>query len=75
MSNPSLERGQEETWISVKDRVPPVGVVIDTKIDDEKGVRNEQQLVFENPLWFFPDHSMYAYYKPTHWKPLNIHQS
>jgi hypothetical protein len=61
----------DNNWISVKEKMPPVGVVIDTKIDDENGVRNETQLVFDNPLWFFPDHKMYVYYKPTHWKPTN----
>jgi hypothetical protein len=58
----------KDPWISVEDRVPPVGVVIETKVDRGNGVTNEQKLVFDNPLWFFPDHSMYVYYQPTHWR-------
>jgi hypothetical protein len=39
-----------------------------TKIDDERGVRNEQTLKRQGRLWFYPDDSMYVYYTPTHWK-------
>lgn len=48
----------------------PEGVEVMTKIDDECGVRNEQPLKREGGLWFFPDKSMYVYYTPTHWKPM-----
>lgn len=48
----------------------PQGVAVMTKIDDEKGCRNEQALVRQRNLFFFPDMSMYVYYTPTHWKPL-----
>ena len=41
--------------------------VVLTKIDDEKGVRNVQELKRLRNLWFFPDGSMYVYYTPTHW--------
>lgn len=53
----------------------PVGVVVDTKIDDANGVRNQAKLRkyqrdnTTRPLWFFPDGSMYVYYTPTHWRP------
>ena len=60
---------KDEPWISIKDRVAPVGVVIETKIDDANGIRNVEDLVFDNPLWYFPDHKMYVYYTPTHWRP------
>lgn len=46
----------------------PEGVVVNTKIDDGRGVRNEQELVRRGRLWFFPDFSMYVYYTPTHWR-------
>lgn len=39
-----------------------------TKVDDEKGVRNEQELKRQGNLWFVPDGSMYVYYTPTHWR-------
>ena len=47
---------------------PPENVVVDTKIDDAKGLRNEQQLKFSGNLWWFTDGSMYVYYTPTHWR-------
>lgn len=55
-------------WVSVKDGLPPEGQTVDTKIHDETGERNTQQLKRRGRLWFFPDDSMYVYYTPTHWK-------
>jgi hypothetical protein len=57
-------------WIRCSDSLPPNGLLVLTKIDDAKGLRNEQQLTREGNLWFFTDHSMYVYYRPTHWKAL-----
>lgn len=63
-------------WISCRDKLPPTEEVVDTKIDDAKGVRNKQPLKryqrdeTTRSLWFFPDDSMYVYYTPTHWRPL-----
>jgi hypothetical protein len=48
----------------------PEGVVVETKIDDEKGIRNETTLKRQGRLWFFPDDSMYVYYQPTHWRAI-----
>jgi hypothetical protein len=45
----------------------PEDITINTKIDDERGERNEQYLVRRGNLWFVPDESMYVYYTPTHW--------
>lgn len=47
----------------------PEGVEVATKIDDAHGARNETTLVRKGALWFFPDMSMYVYYRPTHWRP------
>jgi hypothetical protein len=57
-------------WISVALQLPEIGQLVDTKIDDGNGVRNEQPLkrVNSGRLWFFPDGSMYVYYTPTHWR-------
>lgn len=55
-------------WIPVKAALPVEGTTVDTKIDDGKGVRNEQPLKRGGRLWFFPDGSMYVYYTPTHWR-------
>lgn len=48
----------------------PKNEVVMTKIDDSRGIRNEQALKLHNDLWFYPDDSMYVYYRPTHWRPL-----
>lgn len=55
-------------WIKTSRELPPEGEVVDTKIDDAKGCRNEAKLKRLNLLWFFPDDSMYVYYTPTHWR-------
>lgn len=60
-------------WIPVTSGLPPIGQVVDTKIDDRQGVRNVQRLKrggTNGSLWFFADGSMYVYYQPTHWRPL-----
>ena len=57
-------------WITCKSYLPPNGIEVMTKIDDEKGCRNETTLKRQNSLWFFPDMSMYVYYEPTHWKQI-----
>lgn len=31
----------------------------------------EQTLVYERGLWWFPDRSMYAYFTPKIWRPLD----
>lgn len=31
-------------WISFSTMLPPEGEIVSTKIDDEKGIRNEQEL-------------------------------
>ena len=46
----------------------PEGVEVMTKIHDDDGLRNEQPLLRDGRLWFFPDRSMYVYYTPTHWR-------
>ena len=57
-----------DDWTSTAKELPADGEEVNTKIDDAKGVRNEQSLVRQGNLWFFPDFSMYCYYRPTHWR-------
>ncbi len=57
-------------WIPNAPTTAPNNVVVETKIDDEHGVRNQTTLKRKGNLWFFPDESMYVYYAPTHWRPL-----
>jgi len=46
----------------------PNGVVVETKLHDEKGERNHGLLKRQGNLWFTPDGAMYVYYTPTHWR-------
>jgi hypothetical protein len=55
-------------WIKCLDRLPKEGLIVETKIDDYDGVRNEQDLKIIGSLWWFTDNSMYIYYSPTHWR-------
>jgi hypothetical protein len=59
-------------WISTREELPPEGARVLTKIDDEKGCRNEQVLVRHGNLWFTGTdaNAMYVYYRPTHWRAL-----
>jgi hypothetical protein len=57
-----------DEWTHVADGLPPNGEIVETKIDDLDGRRNEGRLVRQGSLWFFPDFSMYVYYRPTHWR-------
>lgn len=44
----------------------PDGVEVETKIDDEGGVRNVQVMRRSGRLWWAG--GMYVYYQPTHWR-------
>lgn len=60
-----------DEWISVTDKLPTPGLIVETKIDDNIGVRNRQDLKLiglNKKLWFWPDGSGYVYYSPTHWR-------
>jgi len=61
-------------WILTSERLPNEATEVMTKIDDEKGCRNEQKLRRRGSLWFFPDMSMYVYYTPTHWRHLGVNE-
>jgi hypothetical protein len=56
-------------WRETGVTVPPEQELVDTKIHDQKGCRNEQPLQRIGNLWWFADGNMYVYYTPTHWKP------
>lgn len=59
------------SWIPTSERLPDQNTVVETKIHDDDGIRNQQQLKLISRLWFFPDGTMYVYYVPTHWRPLS----
>jgi len=55
-----------DTWQPIS--TAPENKPVMTKIDDERGVRNETLLMRRKHLWWYPDGSMYVYYTPTHWR-------
>lgn len=57
-------------WSSVAEDPPPEGLVVMTKIHDEKSCRNVQTLKRVGRLFFTPCGTMYVYYTPTHWRRL-----
>jgi hypothetical protein len=59
-----------DRWRPISKLLPADGVVVMTRIDDGRGVRNEQPLYRDGRLWFLKDGSMYVYYTPTHWMPM-----
>lgn len=59
-----------EDWIEISADMPPNGTTVMTKIDDKDGQRNVAALTRQSGLWYFPDASMYVYYRPTHFRPL-----
>lgn len=50
--------------------LPVEGIVVETKIEDNNGSRNKQNLKRLGNLWWFPEGDMYVYYTPTHWRYL-----
>lgn len=60
-----------DKWIRTDEQLPPEGVPVDTKLDDEYGIRNKQPLVYQNNLFWHVDKSMFVYYTPTHWRLRN----
>lgn len=57
-------------WTSVLDSLPPEGVEVSVKIDDDQGLRNCTTLIYNRNLWWTADYSVYVYWTPTHWKHL-----
>lgn len=62
----SCNKGEYKMWFKTSKELPDDGEVVETKIDDGRGCRNEIQLMFKNNMWVLPDGSMYVYYTPTH---------
>jgi hypothetical protein len=57
-----------DNWLPASEA--PEGVIVETKIHDDLGVRNVTPPKRQRRLWFFPDSSMYVYYMPTHYRPV-----
>ena len=60
-------------WRRTTDELPPIDLIVWTKVNDKNGERNVQQLkrYQRSPeygsVWFMPDGGMYVDYTPTHW--------
>jgi hypothetical protein len=46
----------------------PEDVLVETKIDDDDGVRNVQSLRRSGRLWFIDGTDVHVFYTPTHWR-------
>jgi len=69
-TRPICEACEGMIWIPVTAHLPAENVPVMTKIDDERGCRNECKLKRFGNLWFFEDGGMYVYYEFTHWRSL-----
>jgi len=67
MHGTGLRDKPEQQWHSTS--IPsPENIILETKIDDHNGCRNEGKLQRRGNLWWTPDGQMYVYYRPTHWR-------
>ena len=55
-------------WNNLQVIQPKDGILVDTKVDDGHGIRNEQPLIKKGNLWWDKEETMQVYYTPTHWK-------
>jgi hypothetical protein len=55
-------------WNETEYKKPPENITVKTRIYDDKGERNVQDLIYYKKLWWDKDKKMYVYYTPTHWK-------
>ena len=56
------------TYTPITQSIVPEGIVLQTCIIENDGIRMEQPLIKEGNLWWTADRKMYIYYTPTHWK-------
>lgn len=61
-------------WNLTKDVKPKEGEKVMTKICDQNGERNLQEMTYRSGLWW-TDGGLYVYYEPTHWIELYKYES
>lgn len=61
-------KNKMNNWIRTSDMLPPEKEIVETKIHDKQGIRNEGDLIRLKNMFFTPDERMYVYYTPTHWR-------
>lgn len=57
-------------WVDAQKAKPTENTVVETKIDDQYGVRNKSKNIYSDGRWLTHDGVMYIYYSPTHWRYL-----
>lgn len=57
-------------WNKCSEVLPPDGELVEVKIDDQYGMRNQTTLKRSGRLWFVEDGSMYVCWTPTHWRQI-----
>lgn len=57
----------ENKWINVNEELPKEGVVVHAMLGKRRVVTDLKR---RGRLWFLSDGSMYVYYTPTHWQPI-----
>lgn len=65
MSDDPMTKHSTPRWRSVATDPPPERTVVEVK--NNGGAR----LQLDRGLWWFEDHSMYVYYSPEWWRPLD----
>lgn len=55
-------------WCSVRNELPPEGVVVQVQNNDGALLKRQGR------LWFFPDGSMYVYYDVKFWRPVVLEE-
>lgn len=53
-------------WQNSSSSLPVKDKIVNVKIDDDKGIRNECKLKFNGKFWI-DESDMYVYWTPTHW--------
>ncbi len=62
-------------WIPTANVLPDNDIVVETKLDDEGGLRNVQRLQRNGTSWFIPSSSTHVLYTPTHWRFLPLQET
>lgn len=57
-------------WTRCEHILPPNGVVVQTKLDEDDGVYIERLAKRHETFWFMTSGAVYMFYTPTHWRPL-----
>lgn len=57
-------------WTSTRKELPPEGELVETRIADQYGVRNQKPLIRTGKIWSTAD-GVQMFYTPTQWRPID----